>query len=449
MRITIPTAGTRGDVQPAIALGLGLLKAGYQVRLIAFEEYRELITGYGLDYFPLQVNIQTLLKKYGKVDLYDSGAIQFFFVPTLIRIFNEMYESMALDILQATQGSSMEERSVAVIGNPATSMLSYAVAEKLGAAYLESSGFPGWPTRSFPTIFWPKASSPGNGCGWRGTFNRLTYEPVSWLATLGLLPVVSRCRTKILGLPPLNFFGSYGKPAALGTPALACFSEQVLPRPPDWGAHVHVTGYWFADTPNFEPSDELARFLEAGPPPVYIGFGSMPSKDPKQLSALMIQALRLANQRGLLFTNSDVLGQGMSHQETAQDILAIGSTPHDWLFPRCAAVVHHGGAGTTASGLRAGIPSILVPIMGDQLLWAQRVEELGVGPKPIPRSRLTAERLAEAIRQAVNDPSVCQRSTALGKKIRAEDGVGEAVKIIDQYLEAQIKLTKPCVPSGE
>ena len=132
----------------------------------------------------------------------------------------------------------------------------------------------------------------------------------------------------------------------------------------------------------------------------------------------------------------------MTLQEIEQDVLAIGSTPYDWLFPRCAAVVHHGGVGTTASGLRAGLPSILVPIVADQLLWAQRVEELGAGPKPIPRSRLTAERLAEAIRQAVTDPLMRQRAAALGEEIRLEDGVGNAVKIIDQHVKEHLRSAK-------
>jgi len=442
MLITIPTAGTRGDVQPAIALGLGLERVGYQVRLMAFEEYRQVVAEYGLDFYPLRVSLQTLLERHGKADLFDSGAIQILFVPFLIHIFNEMYESMAGDILQAAGGSTVEDRSVAIIGNAATSMLAYAVAEKLGAAYIETSNFPAWATRRFPSILWPGAARPCDGRGLRGALNRLTYEPGGWAANLGVLPVVNRCRREILGLPPASFSGSNGKPAALGVPSLACFSEHVLPRPPDWPEYVHVTGYWFTDTPDYTPPTELARFLEAGPPPVYIGFGSMPSRDPGKMADLVIRALRLAGQRGLLFTSSGGLGKGMTLQEIEQDVLAIGSTPYDWLFPRCAAVVHHGGVGTTASGLRAGLPSILVPIVADQLLWAQRVEELGAGPKPIPRSRLTAERLAEAIRQAVTDPLMRQRAAALGEEIRLEDGVGNAVKIIDQHVKEHLRSAK-------
>jgi sterol 3beta-glucosyltransferase len=435
MIITIPTAGTRGDVQPAIALGLGLKKAGYRVRLVAFEEYRSLVADYGLDFFPLQVNMQSLLEKHGKANFFEPGSTQIFFIPLLIRLFNEMYEQTAIDILAAASGSSTEEPSGAIVGNPATSTIAFAVAEKLGACYIETSGFPGWVTRSFPSIFWPWISSPSDGGGWRGAYNRLTYAPFGWMANIGMTPAVNRCRKKVLGLPPLSPSGSFQKRAAMGAPALAHFSAHILPPPVDWPSFVHVTGYFFLDTPAFTPSPELQRFLEADPPPVYIGFGSMPSRDPAQMARLVTKALRLAGRRGLLLADPGLLGEGLAKEEIDQDILAIGSIPHDWLFPRCAAVVHHGGAGTTAAGLRAGVPSILVPILADQLLWARRIEDLGVGPKSIPRAKLTADRLAEAIIKAVTDRSMRQHAAELGEKIRSEDGVGNAVEIIDNYIK--------------
>jgi UDP:flavonoid glycosyltransferase YjiC (YdhE family) len=255
------------------------------------------------------------------------------------------------------------------------------------------------------------------------------------MSDIGLAPVINRSRKKVLSLPPLSPSGSYNQRAAAGAPALAHFSAHVLPPPQDWPSFVHVTGYFFTDTPHYEPSLELKRFLEAGPPPIYIGFGSLPNRDPERVTVMVTQALRLAGQRGLLFSSSGLLGQGLAQDNASQDILAIGPTPHDWLFPRCAAVVHHGGAGTTASGIRAGVPSILVPFLGDQLLWARRVADLGVGPEPIPRSKLTAERLAGAITQAVTDPGMRQRAAELGEKIHLEDGVGNAVRIIDKFIK--------------
>jgi UDP:flavonoid glycosyltransferase YjiC (YdhE family) len=169
---------------------------------------------------------------------------------------------------------------------------------------------------------------------------------------------------------------------------------------------------------------------------VYIGFGSMPNQNPEQITDMVIQALSMAEQRGILLTGRGILGSGMAQQSSTHPVYFVESIPHDWLLPRTVAVVHHGGAGTTAAGIRAGIPSILIPIGADQRLWAYRVETLGVGPAPIPRSQLTAERLAKAITQAVTDQAMRQRAATLGEKICSEDGVGEAVRIICQHMGA-------------
>ncbi len=159
-----------------------------------------------------------------------------------------------------------------------------------------------------------------------------------------------------------------------------------------------------------------------------------PSQNPEQVTALVMQALTLAGQRGIILTGQGPMGCGMAQQNNNKSLYFVNSIPHDWLLPQVTAVVHHGGAGTTAAGIRAGIPSVLVPILGDQLFWGQRVADLGIGVRPIPRKKLTAECLAAAIHQAVTDPVMRQRAAALGEKIRAEDGVGQAVKIICQYL---------------
>ena len=172
----------------------------------------------------------------------------------------------------------------------------------------------------------------------------------------------------------------------------------------------------------------MKDFLEAGSPPVYIGFGSMSSREPEATTRLVIEALRRVGQRAILLS-----GWGGLQKTDLPDMVFMGeSLPHAWLFPRVAAVVHHGGAGTTAAGLRAGVPSITVPFFGDQPFWGRRIAELGVGPEPIPRRRLTVERLASAIQQAVGDDGMRLRAAKLGARIRAEDGIAGAVEIIRQ-----------------
>ena len=424
MRINLFAFGSRGDVQPAVALGIGLQKAGFDVQLSAFEEFRSLVEEHGLDFIPLGANVQELLNQNSGKKVFTGTA---FF--DLLKLFQRMCSMMFTTLWQANQGFDL------LISNTATSMFVDAVAEKLQVPHIETSVFPGWPTRAFPSFFGPWSPSLGArriGLAGQmtGAINRFSYKPVNWIVSLLLRPNIERCRRDILCLPKKKLKRSDIKPA----PILAGFSKHVLPRPSDWGENIHVTGYWYLDHPGYEPPPALQAFLDEGEPPVYIGFGSMPSENPGQVTDVVIRALGMAEQRGILLSGKGILGSGMNQQSSTYPVHFVESIPHDWLLPRMAAVVHHGGAGTTAAGIRAGVPSILIPVGADQRLWAYRVETLRVGLRPIPRSRLTAEVLAKAITHAVNDHEMRQRAVDLGWKICAEDGVGEAVRIICKYM---------------
>jgi UDP:flavonoid glycosyltransferase YjiC (YdhE family) len=247
-------------------------------------------------------------------------------------------------------------------------------------------------------------------------------------------PATNRWRKQRLGLPPWRSYQHmYGAARATGTPWLFGYSPSVLPKPPDWEDYHHVTGYWFLDPPAaWQPPPELLRFLDAGPPPVYVGFGSIVGMDPQHVTGLVQQALAQTGQRGVLLT-----GWGGLTRETAPDNLCfVDEVPHAWLFPRMAAVIHHGGAGTTGAALRAGVPSLLTPLVGDQHTWAAHVDRLGVGPRVGGLRQLTAEKLAGAIHSAITDAGLRARAAALGEKIRAEDGVGAAVAIIERHAAA-------------
>ena len=182
------------------------------------------------------------------------------------------------------------------------------------------------------------------------------------------------------------------------------------------------------------------NFLEASSPPIYIGFGSMTTRKPEETTALVINALKQTNQRAILASGWG----GLQKADLPESIFMIDSIPHSWLFPRVAAVVHHGGAGTTAAGFSAGVPSIVIPFFADQPYWGQRVADLGVGPAPIPRQKLTVDRLAQAIQIAVTDKAMRQRAVDIGSKIQREDGIARAVEII-QKLDISRK-TLTCVP---
>jgi UDP:flavonoid glycosyltransferase YjiC (YdhE family) len=218
------------------------------------------------------------------------------------------------------------------------------------------------------------------------------------------------------------------------TPVLFGFSPAVLPKPADWGSQLHVTGYWFLEYPaGWTPPDNLAGFLDVGSPPVSIGFGSMGLTDPvgrEDFLKMALEALSLSGQRGILLTSDKKHRGGVKLSDRA---LLLDSCPYSWLFPRMAVVVHHGGVGTAAAGLRTGVPTVTIPVYTDQPFWGWRVAEIGVGPAPIPRHKLTVQRLAKAIIGAASDLGVRAMAAALGKRIRNEDGVGRAVELLHSH----------------
>jgi UDP:flavonoid glycosyltransferase YjiC (YdhE family) len=229
-------------------------------------------------------------------------------------------------------------------------------------------------------------------------------------------------RDRVLGLPPA------GNPfAALERerwPTLYGYSRAVVPRPADWGEQIEVTGYWFLECdPTWRPPAALESFLAAGPPPVCVGFGSMPSPDPAALTREVVRALEIAGQRGLLLSGWGAL----AGVELPDSIFALEAAPHDWLFPRVSAVVHHGGAGTTSAALRAGVPSMVVPFIADQWFWGGRVAALGAGPRLFSRRKLDAERFGAALRNLVETPSYREQARRVADALATEDGIGRAV----------------------
>jgi len=277
------------------------------------------------------------------------------------------------------------------------------------------------PSWYYPSIMSPQ---PPNWMPGKRLYNRLTHM-VTQLVTYQFLGRHHKRMMEQLPKPP--------SAVPLPAPVIYGISPRVFERPPDWPAHVQLTGYWFLDRPpGWAASKELDDFLTSGDMPVYVGFGSMNSREPESATKLACQALERAGRRGILITG---IG-GLQKEELPNYVFAAESVPHDWLFERVSAVVHHGGAGTTAAGLRAGRPTVCVPHMGDQFVWARRVQSLGAGPEPIPRKDLTVEKLASAIERATNDVRMGECARAIGEQIRAEDGVSTAVEMALQHFES-------------
>jgi len=415
MRIAIIALGSRGDVQPYIALGQGLRKAGHTVRLVTQQDFEALAKSHGLEFWLMRGSSQEGIESKEWRELSEKGN------PIAItRLLMKEYQRAVIewveDGLAACQGMDL------LITGSMGLHIGIALAEKLRIPLLQAHVIPVTPTRTFPSVLLPQTL-----LNLGGAFNLISSRLILQMAWLGGRPVINRARKKVLGLTPASFAEPFLSSRPKGFPALYGFSPSVVPTPADWGADDHVTGYWFLDqADDWTPPQDLLDFLQAGSPPVYIGFGSMSSRKPAETTDLVLQALSKTGQRAILFSGWG----GMHKADLPASVFMVDSIPHAWLFPRVAAVVHHGGAGTTAAGLRAGVPSIVIPFLVDQPFWGQRVHDLGVGPAPIPRSKLTVDRFAQAIEEAVTNTAMRQRAAELGSKIQAEDGIANAVEII-------------------
>lgn len=259
-------------------------------------------------------------------------------------------------------------------------------------------------------------------------YNRLTYKVVSVIMAFSGARYSREWRAQN-GLPKLRSFDLLLQPDGSPRPVLCGYSRHVVPPPSDWTNNIQTTGYWFLDqAPEWTPSPELKEFLESGPPPVYVGFGSMAGRHPERLARVVVRSLEETGHRGIIATGWG----GLKAQDLPPTILQISQAPHSWLFPRMAAIVHHGGAGTTAAALRSGRPSVVIPFFGDQPYWGSRLQELGVAPAPIPQKKLNPSNLSRALNQALSDDQIRSRAERLGKEIRAEKGVTSAVHFVER-----------------
>jgi UDP:flavonoid glycosyltransferase YjiC (YdhE family) len=418
MRITLIGFGSRGDVQPFVALAKGLQRAGHTVAVAAGTNFQAWIEGEGLGYEPIQVDIEQLMQTdMGKEWLNDSSSNPRRELQNMTRMADTIAEVVTDDLLR------MVERADLLISGLLTVEAMETTARAYGKRHILGLLSPIAPTRSGAAgmqALIPRGDS---------ILNRWWGYAIEAMLFTALRSASNAVRDR-LKLPPATR-GDFLR-ACNRTPALLGISPLVTPPPPDWDPHIHLTGYWFLDEPEgYQPPPALQAFLEAGPPPVYIGFGSMSNRDPRGTTRIMTDALQEAGQRGILHSG----WAGLHAEDLPPEIYLLDSAPHSWLFPRMAAVIHHGGAGTTAAALRAGVPSAIVAHMGDQPYWGRRVHELGVGAAPIRRHHLTTERLTQMIRSLTGDPALRGRAAAFGERIRAEDGVGTAIRILTPYLD--------------
>ena len=407
MRIAIQTLGTRGDIQPYLALALGLTRRGHDVQIAAPVQFEGMIAGHGLQFAPLPGEFLALIDTpQGKAAI--AGGRGF---STGLKLLNDVRPLMRR--LLDAEWTAVRAFAPDLILHHPKSVATPHIAEALSCPYVLASPLPGFtPTSAFPSPLLPFASL--------GPLNRASHALAIKGGQLLFAKTIRAWREEALRLP-----GRGNRPVrSSGT--IYAYSPHVVPVPQDWDDDVLVSGYWFLDAPDWRPPEALAAFLEAGEPPVYVGFGSMPGLDPEGMTGMVIEALARAGKRGLLASG----GGALRAENLPPQVRMIAEAPHDKLLPLVSGVIHHGGAGTTAASLRAGKPITICPFFGDQPFWARRVAELGVGPPPLDRRILSADRLAAAV-AAMDNQAMHERARVMGALIRAEDGVAAAVNFLE------------------
>lgn len=416
MRVLIATAGSLGDVAPYTGLGARLRAAGHRVAVAAPAAYAELVTGSGLDFHRISGDLSALRAASSERRRPSSvpGA------PGLLEFLQ--LGSRFVGDLGASIATAADAGADVLLLSGTTAPLGYSVAQFHGIPSLGVFLQPLSPTSAFPPVLLGVRSLGRWG-------NRIAGRVGQRLARRVYADASRQLRTR-LGLPPADIASLERRAAADGWAVKHGFSPVVLPRPPDWRTGLDVVGYWWPLPPaGWQPPADLLDFLAAGPPPVYVGFGSLADTG-GGLRAVVARALCRAGVRGVLQGIGDP-GPGAGRDGDA-DLLAIGDVPHDWLFPRMAALVHHAGCGTSGAGLRAGVPTVPVPMLGDQPFWAARLAALGVSPAVIPFRRLDEAGLASAVRAAVAEPGFGRRARLIAARLAGEDGAGAVLAAVDR-----------------
>ncbi|XP_031740063.1 sterol 3-beta-glucosyltransferase UGT80A2 isoform X2 [Cucumis sativus] len=430
LQIVMLIVGTRGDVQPFVSIGKRLQEHGHRVRLATHANFKDFVLSTGLEFFPLggdaKVLADYMVKNKGFLP---SG-------PSEIHAQRNHLKDIIFSLLPACQDDDPESKipfkADAIIANPPAYGHTQ-VAEALKLPLHVFFTMPWTPTSDFPHPLAHVKHQMGY---------RLSYNIVDTLIWLGIRDIINSFRKKKLKLRRISYLsGHYSSLPEV--PYGYIWSPHLIPKPKDWGSKIDVVGFCFLDlASNYQPPNSLVEWIEAGERPIYIGFGSLPVEQPQEMTQIIVEALEITGRRGIINKGWGGLG---SLAEPKDFVYVLDNCPHDWLFPRCMAVVHHGGAGTTAAGLKAACPTTIVPIFGDQQFWGERVHARGLGPPPIPIAEFSLEKLIDAINFML-DPKVKERTLEVSKAIESEDGVGGAVNAFHKHFHRNRTLAKPEAP---
>lgn len=410
MKITILTYGSRGDVQPFLPLSQRLLKHGHSVKLAAPKRFRSLIEEHNVHFVPLAGDPEDLSRR-----LNDAGHNS---VKLLQELMSHAVE-IGAEVWRQTEQACHDADLILHTFTHAVGAHTLAREKNIPDIHIQT--FPMFtPTSEYPNVTMPH--------GLPAWLNRSTHSLSAmiawWTSRIGFERVRRRA-----GLPKRKLYRPFvDDPARPRTPILCAWSPSILPASSDWPPRVHVTGYFFfPHEQSYRAPDQLRSFLAQGGAPVCVTFGSMVNRDKERIHRIVREALRQTAQRGIVLS-----GWGKINEHATEELLYLEQAPHDWLLPRCKMVIHHGGAGTTAAGLRAGIPNVVIPFMADQGFWGTRVKVLGAGPTSVRVNALSVENLVHAIVKA-ESAVVRKGAWSIGLQLQQEDGTGKAVEWIEKY----------------
>ncbi|KAH8728421.1 hypothetical protein GQ44DRAFT_724420 [Phaeosphaeriaceae sp. PMI808] len=453
LNVVIQVVGSRGDVQPFVALGKVLKETyGHRVRLATHPTFKDFVVENDLEFFSIggdpaelmafMVKNPGLMPGFDTLRSGDVGKRRKGIAEILRGTWRSCIETgngLEVDPLSQTveEWMNIEEQlpeqlkkpfvADAIIANP-PAFGHIHCAEKLGIPLHMMFTMPWSPTQQFPH---PLANIQSSNADASIT-NYISYIMVDILTWQGLGDIINRFRKDNLHLDPISIVWAPAMLARLKIPFTYCWSPALIPKPKDWNHHISIAGFYFLDlAQNYTPAPDLAAFLEAGEPPVYIGFGSIVVDDPNAMTKMIFEAVKITGRRALVSKGWG--GLGADELGIPEGVFMLGNCPHDWLFKRVSAVVHHGGAGTTAAGIAAGRPTVVVPFFGDQPFWGAMVARAGAGPDPTPYKDLTAEKLAESINKAL-EPESLERAQELCNKIKQENGSQTGAQAFHQML---------------
>jgi len=418
MKIVIFTIGTQGDARPFVALGRRLCTLGHDIYIVTSARHRQLIVDGGLHLIPIESDFADLMAK--EHEAMDAG--------NQLRIGRQMARALCdwmplwvKQALAATEGAEL------IIGSGSATALGASIAEKRNIPFVQAQFMPMTPSKHIPPL-WPNPNLP-----LPGTVNLILTHLARLLIWQLLSAPVSIMRRE-LDLPPIDWRGPWSRKSVhtRNQYLLYAFSRHLQPQPDDWPSdRIAVTGSWFYDqTAEWVPPPALTQFLEAGPKPIYIGFGSMMCGNPETFTRMILEAVRQTGRRAIIATGWGALRILREQKDTS--LFFIDNAPHDWLFPRVAMAVHHGGAGTVAAASHVGLPQVIIPFLADQFYWSWRLNTIGITPMILNRKKLTAKKLAHAIKKA-SAPSVTERARMLAPLIEDEEGIGRAITILTHW----------------